>query len=83
MKQATLTDDGFHQWVAEYDDKKFSIWLSYLWDANGNWHYYYVVTDYETDLYYRVQARDKSLTPEYEAKLCKKAMAYYKKKATS
>lgn len=79
MKIATLQDDGYRAWIAEYDGKKFSIWLSYLWDDNGNWHYYYTVDRLnDGEGYFRMLAGNKSMTQELATKLCKKCIANIK-----
>lgn len=79
MKQATLKDDGYRQWTAEYNGETFSIWLSYLWDENGKWHYYYTIDRLcDGEGYFRELAGNKTLTAELATKLCKKCIANIK-----
>lgn len=79
MKQAKLKDDGYRQWIAEYEGQKFSIWLSYLWDDKGKWHYYYTVDRLrDGEGYFRVLAGNKPMTEELATKLCKRCITNIK-----
>lgn len=74
MKQATLKEGRWREWFADYDGITFCIWKSYLWDSNGNWHYYYVIDDTDDKGMHFSQLATSSMTPELATKLCKKAI---------
>lgn len=79
MKQATLQDDGYCKWIAEYKGQSFSIWRSYLWDDNGKWHYYYTVDRLSDGAgYFRQLAKNKPMTEELATSLCKKCISKIK-----
>lgn len=78
MKQATLKNDGYRKWIAEYNEQSFSIWHSYLWDDNGKWRYYYTIDRLNDGAgYLRVLARQ-AMTEELATRLCKKCIANIK-----
>lgn len=79
MKQAILKKDGYHQWIAEYNEQTFLIWHSYLWDENYKWHYYYTVYRLsDCEGYFSELAGNRPMTVELATRLCKKCIAKIK-----